>query len=554
MPPAFFGQLTKFVEVIPKGEDALWNVATILRKISQEGSSSSINTYDGMVLTLGSGNAAGGAVNFLAAGCAKSPEAAKLLYLVGLKVDMLPQYGANSHCVQMVDLSDLEKPRILYFDNVFHFYGWANGRYKDKKGSPVNEPIKPANRGSPTPTFDVPTYNPDDPHQAYLFTNSGGPNPFSIFRHFTPATKPADESFGLEKNNMELMHAMIALRACDDPSIGPKFFEMDWGKSIGHTNHGLPTSASAKAGAIAVGLRAAYVFCGMVAHNWGFGTKVAGHPERYLHPNEIAELKKGSGTDPYRNALLCKAAARGVAVLIEQARVATAFELWVKRKTPITFESLEGMAKAWWGYGRLMNYWHEMIGEPAVKGERVSKRLDLFKKKCKPDVFAKLLAGNGVTDAQFDAAAKDDVLVLPATSPLFADGFDIRPKTDGKFDFRMLYAKDYSDGPDAKGKIDTGNSFGSYKGDGTAYFCVGPKARMSDLPGLVKEFDRGFDLVTVDTKRAVKQLIGSWKITKPGDAHAGKFVLTDQLGNFLNKDKKPVASPEFFDSDPLVTP
>ena len=554
MPPAFYGQLRKFVESIPGGDDAIWNKASILRKLSQEGGSGSINTYDGMVLTLGSGNAAAGAVNFLAEGCALSPEARKLLYLAGLSVELMPQYKTGditAHCVKMVDLSDPAKPRILYFDNVFHFYGWANGRFKGPKGAPANEPIKPAKMASTTPTFEVTSYAPD---AHCLFVNAGGPNPFTIFRHFTPATKPADESFAIDKNNMELMHAMIALRSCTDPPIGPAFFENDWRRSVGHTNHGLPTSSSAKAGAISIGLRSAYVFCGMIAHNWGFGVKVAGHPEKYLLPDEIAELKKGSGTDPYRNALVCKAAARAVAVLIEKVRVSTAFATWIKKKTPITFEALEGMKSAWWGYGRVMNYWHEMIGEPSVKGERVSKRLDMFKKKCKPADLAKLFADAGITEEQFDAAAKDDILTIPKGTTFWDDGFDIRPKTDSKFDFRNLYAKDYSDGPDAKGKVDTGNAYGSYKGNGTAFFCVGPKKLMSDLPALVKAFDRGFDLINVDTKTMVKQLVGTWKITNPSSARVGKFVLTDQLGDFLDNDRKPSASPVFFDSDPLVTP
>ncbi len=561
MGPSYYFQFDKFVEAMSKNVGEAWKVWTILRKISQEGSSASINTYDGMVLTLGSGNAAAGAFNVLAEASARSKEVRKFLYLCGLKVEWMPAAQTPEripHAISFVDLSDESKPRILYFDNVFHFYGYAVGRIP---GSKVAEPVRPFEAPATAPTMPDGMSKYDVNEKKYLVTNVGGPHPFTAFRHLTPLTKPPSDEYGLKKNNIELLHAIISLRSSFTPATGKVFFDIDWEKSVGHVDHGIPASAASGGKDVAIGLLSVFVYCGMIAHNWGFGSQVAngikaakdktglpGFVQRYLSDDEQRIVKSGAADDHNRNALIAKACARGVAVLLERFRIATAIERFKRNPKggPILYEPLERMKGAgWWGYGRVINYWREMYTGLPLKGEKVRTRLENWKKFATAPRDAQSLFDHYKVDANdyVKLVAAEGLLKLKDADGVWSDGFSIVPKTDGKFDATKFYAKDYTDGSN------TGNASGSYGGDGSAYFCVGPTARLTDLPAIVRRFARGFQIEGVITPEANKIFV-VWRVTTPTDANVGKIVLTNALGEFVDDKRAAQAGPVFFDANP----
>jgi hypothetical protein len=520
VPPSVTMMFDRFLVALSSGKiEREWLATAVVRKVAQEGSSSALNTYDGMVLTIGSGNAADGAMLVIARAVAESEDVRRFLYMCGFSCEKQPDYVEQGtklprYAIKFLDLSDDANPRILYWDMDYHFYGHVPAG----KGQKVGQSVHPPSFQSGLANFPK-GYDPNLNSASYA---SGGPHPFNIFRHVTPSAKPADDSYGLEKNNIEVLHALIALRRCHQPPTGSAFFGIDYEKSLHHVGHGIAN----------ITRRATYIFAAMIHHNWGFRS-MAKFPETYLSSAEAAVVAQTNLTgedDIHRNGLIAKALARGVAVELERCRLKNCLARWKKGST-IQFESVEMMkGSGWWGFGRVVDYWKEMT---TGKGRNNEGAVDALSGLAKlyPDLDKRIASiqmpsGSALTRAELDAHIKD---VQPVNRTSFNDGFDVTKTipVNGAFNAGWFYAKDYTDQA----------HIGEHGG---GYFCLGPKdtmkgsASVAGLPPIVLKYARSFTLINVEDVMKGKNKVGikaTWNLTYPG--MEGQQVFTDAAGVIL---------------------
>lgn len=548
--------MREYVERIDK-PDRLAHLAA-LSTLSQEGAPSSLNTYDSCIMTWGVGFACGAPQ--LVGKLLDTADFVNALYACGFLVqgfeaDAIHKTVPGFH-YQYLDLSDPEAPKVLVWDNYYHFYGYApgaNGREISVRPRQFQDDVisMPSNR-----RFDVKSANPMP--QANLELSYHIYNPMTVSRD-----KPSP-----------VLNAFIALAR--DERTREAVSEVNRGiivqrASLAPTAKGL-TSAP-------MYTEAGYAFVSMCKHNWGLNntqlsrqglstfltqaewkiidewekslaglSTMPGERRRELWPTQNADadvlefnvlharhIKNPREAMVRSDALIAKAVARKVMSLLEWDRMEEARKSFLKKKaalkpgeavTPVRLldERLRKYSYLW-RFSRVEKYWREMnSGENWLTPIRAAKRLA---GEADPRLAARI-----------DKDAPEGINDPPrrVLTSIFEDGFDIVRVSKGvpNFSFDAYFAPHTM----------------AYGADGApnlaeSTFCnLGPRARLY-LPQVVLLHGQNLELrdveaVEVDEPAPKKgkpakttKYKMTWRVRPEGNSsrkNVGEDVITDGVG------------------------
>ncbi|MEZ4394317.1 MAG: hypothetical protein R3A48_24865 [Polyangiales bacterium] len=549
--------LREYVERIDK-PDRLKHLAA-LSTLTQEGAPSSLNTYDSCIMTWGVGFACGAPQ--LVATLLKTPDFVNALYACGFLVqgfepDAILKTIPGFH-YQYLDLSDPEHPKVLVWDNYYHFYGYAPGahgreisvRPRRYEGDVVNM--------SSNERYVVKSANPMP--QANLELSYHIYNPMTVSRDKPSPVLNAFIALARDERTREAVsdanREIIVPRASLEPTVK------------GQTPVPIYTEA-------------AYAFVSMCKHNWGmanaqlsrqglspfltraewkqiddWGKRLAGlaslpgEVRRERWPTQSADqdvlefniLHAGAVKNPREamacsDALIAKAVARKVMSLLEGDRVEEARKSFLKKKAALRpgervapVRLLDERLRKYsylWRFSRVEKYWQEMrSGENWLAPIRAAKRLA------------------GETDprlaARVDKGAPEGINDPPrkVLTSIFEDGFDVLHVRKGV--------------PNFSGAAYFAPHTMAYGADGApnleeSTFCnLGPRNRVF-LPRVIVEHGQNLELIDVEgvefeepaprngrPSKTTKYKL-TWRVRPEGNsarANVGAEVVTTSLGD-----------------------
>lgn len=523
-----------YAENIPKPE-RLKHMAA-LKTLYQEGAPSSLNTYDSCIMTWGVGFACGAPQ--IVAQLLDKPDVMNALYACGFLIQGFEKDGVISTIpgfhYQTLDLSDPEDPKVLVWDNYYHFYGYAPGAMgAEISVRPRGTGAKPK-AGDPPPAFD-PSKVIKRNNKSYSL-QTANPQPqtnlelsFHIYNHMT--RKDTSES--------AILRAFIAVAR--DRLTREHVSEANRTLIVGRAK--LPDSLGV------IQTEAAYTFVSMCKHNWGltnaqlelsdlakhhlsrdeqglltkwskqlastpatgWNTNFSGDPDDEFDIARHAACDNGRHVMIYLDALIAKAVVRRVMSILEWDRLEQAKKRFLKAErdgAPTTVRLLDERLRKYsllWRFDRLLEYWRHMnTGENWLVPMRQAQRIA------------------GITSAEVSArlqaksAADTHYTEVPVSVP-------IKRFAGAKGDNPMSMAGSTSTPPNWRGHAYYApfrfavTSGGAPDLAGSTFFNLGDRKYLK-LPEVVTRFGQHLELigVDVDPKDSLKTRL-RWKRVPVGE-------------------------------------
>lgn len=360
-----------------------------LRTMHQEGAPSSLNTYDSCIMTWGVGFACGAPQ--IVQQLLSDADCMNALYACGLRIKAFVKDAKLATTpglhYQTLDLSDPAHPKVLVWDNYYHFYGYA------PSGGGAEVAVRPS---AFDPAYKHPTSKRYDVRSANPMPQAGSEASFHIFNHMT----------NREGKEVDVLRAFVAL-ARDERTRA----------SVSEANRTLIVKRAALA-LPELQTEAAYTFVSMCKHNWGLGNAelTFDHLSSYLSKAEgdlvrewitrgFADAERWTESDlspptiefrfaaakatrnrrhamVYNDALIAKAVVRKVMSLLEVDRIEEAKKRYLKAEREgraHTIALLDERLRKYsylWRFDRLVDYWKEMTtGDNWLRPMRAAARL-----------------------------------------------------------------------------------------------------------------------------------------------------------------------------------
>lgn len=553
-----------------------------LSTLSQEGAPASLNTYDSCIMTWGVGFACGAPQ--IVGQLLKTPDFINALYacgflIQGFEADGIMKTIPGFH-YQYMDLSDPANPKVLVWDNYYHFYGYAPGAQgaeisvrpqRDKlpvgdvkaaqkaaREDPMGEKMKEKNKrydlGSANP---MPQANLELSYHIYNPMTLGPGKQSPVLNAFIALARDERTREAVSEANRRLIVQRASL-APTDPKLS-----------------GVPLYTEA-----------AYAFVSMCKHNWGLNNtelsrgglkpfltplewkvvdrwaeKLALTPtgnvdeagekrRRELWPFQDAQFSviefnrsHCENTEQMRaamgwsDALIAKAVARKVMSLLEWDRLEEARKRFLKKKAealankrPVpTVRLLDERLRKYsylWRFSRVEKYWKEMSSGANWLG---------------PMRAAARLAGENDPrlKARIDPKAGEGVWDVPLRVPTmsFDCGFNVAFPRVGVPNFSgNAYFAPHTMAYGADEQPDLAN---------TSFCNLGDRA-MLFLPNVIHTYGQNLELIAVDpveveetdarTKKPKKSTVYklTWRVRPEGNAgrkDIGTDIFTNAAGN-----------------------